>query len=164
MIKAENGELLRSFDEAVDEKDGVFAVSDNFGILLRHYRVKIKDMTLRELSEAAQLSQAYINRLERGERVCPSVPTVLRLAEALDIPYSVLMATTFQPLENKAQTTLTDVLIQNNYTINERTLSKEAKAMLVKINEYIVEYEWGPNKVRNLYKLSEMLDEFKEAI
>lgn len=150
--------------EEEEEKGGVFAVSENFCIMLRHYRIKVKDMTLKELAEASQLSESYINRLERGERVRPSVPTVLRLAEALDIPYSVLMATTFQPIENSAQVSLFDVLIQNNFVINERTLSKEAKAMLVKINEYIVECEWGPNKVRDLYMLSEMMDKFKEAI
>ncbi|MCM3472193.1 MULTISPECIES: helix-turn-helix domain-containing protein [Paenibacillaceae] len=155
---------LISLDEE-EEKGGVFAVSQNFGIMLRHYRVKVKDMTLKELAEASQLSESYINRLERGEKVRPSVPTVLRLADALDIPHSVLMATTFQSVENNAPMTLADVLIQNNYVINERTLSKEAKALLVKINEYIVQCDWSPrSKVKDLYTLSEMVDEFKEAI
>ncbi|MCG5252478.1 helix-turn-helix domain-containing protein [Brevibacillus agri] len=156
---------LISLDEE-EEKGGVFAVSENFGIMLRHYRIKVKDMTLKELAEASQLSESYINRLERGEKVRPSVPTVLRLADALDIPHSVLMATTFQSsVENNAPMTLADVLIQNNYMINERTLSKEAKALLVKINEFLVQCPWSPqSKVKDLYALSEMVDEFKEAI
>ncbi|MGG1534814.1 MULTISPECIES: helix-turn-helix domain-containing protein [Brevibacillus] len=163
MTDALNQSLI-NLDED-EEKGGVFAVSENFGIMLRHYRIKVKDMTLKELAEASQLSESYINRLERGEKVRPSVPTVLRLAEALDIPHSVLMATTFQSVDNKAQVTLADVLIQNNFVINERTLSKEAKALLVKINDYIVHCAWSPrSKVKDLYTLSEMVDEFKEAI
>lgn len=151
--------------ENEDEKGGVFAVSDNFGIMLRHYRTKVKDMTLKELSEASQLSESYINRLERGEKVRPSVPTVLRLAAALDLPHSVLLAATYQAVDKKVQVTLADVLIQNNFIINDRALSREAKALLVKINDYIVQCTWSPrSKVKDLYTLSEMVDEFKEAI
>jgi transcriptional regulator with XRE-family HTH domain len=147
-----------------EEKEGMFAVSENFGILLRHYRTKVKDLTLKELSEASKLSESYISRLESGLRKCPSLPTAMRLADCLDINYSVLMATISQPTESKAQNTLSDVLIQNNYAINEKTLSKEAKLFLLKLNEYIVECEWGSNKVRDLYLISEMIDDFKQAI
>lgn len=151
------------FDDE-EEKEGMFAVSENFGILLRHYRTKVKDLTLKELSEASQISESYINRLERGLRKSPSISTVLRLASSLDISISILMATISQPSESKAQSTLSDVLIQNNYAINDRALSKDTKEMLVKINEYIIDCRWGPEKIKDLYVLSEMLDDLKEAI
>jgi transcriptional regulator with XRE-family HTH domain len=150
--------------EKEDKGGGVFAVSENLGILLRHYRIKVKDWTLRELAEASQLSESYINRLEKNSRKCPSVPTVIRLADALGIPYDVLMATTFQPVENNKEVALADLLIQSNFVINDQKLSKEAKAILVKINEFVWECEWNANKNRDLYLLSEMIDEFKEAI
>lgn len=151
-----------SFDE--EEKKGMFAVSENFGILLRHYRTKVKHMTLRELAEVSQLSESYINRLERSEKKAPTIPTAMRLAESLEIPYGVLLATISQPTESRVQNTLSDVLIQNNYVINDKTLSKEAKEILLKLNEFIVECDWGSSKVRDLYLISEMLDDFKQVI
>lgn len=151
-----------SFEEK--EKEGVFAVTENFGMLLRHYRTRVKDITLKELSEASQLSESYINRLENGERKAPTVTTAMRLADALDIPISVLTATIFQRTEGEIQNTLSDVLIQNNYAINDRALSKNAKEILVNINEFIIECKWGPEKVKDLFLLSEMLDDLKEAI
>ncbi|MGF9798905.1 hypothetical protein [Brevibacillus agri] len=39
---------LISLDEE-EEKGGVFAVSENFGIMLRHYRIKVKDIVRSQL-------------------------------------------------------------------------------------------------------------------
>lgn len=147
-----------------EERGGVFAVSENFGALLYHYRVKVKDWTLKKLSEEAQLSESYINRLEKNSRSCPSVPTVIRLADALGIPYDVLMATTFQRVESNEEVALADLLIQSNYMVNGQKLGKNAKAILVRINEFLCECEWDTNKNRDLFMLSEMIDDFREAI
>jgi transcriptional regulator with XRE-family HTH domain len=40
-------------------------------------------LTQRELARTAQLSRIYIQMLERGERVSPSLPALERLARAL---------------------------------------------------------------------------------
>ncbi|MBO2945638.1 helix-turn-helix domain-containing protein [Paenibacillus sp. F411] len=144
---------------------GGFAVADSFGILIRHYRMKVKDLSLKQLEELSQVSSSYINRLERGEKTSPSLPVVFSLAESLEIPYSVLMATLFQTSESNEQPSISDVLIQSNFVLNNQELSKEARSTLIRINEFLVDCKWNAEtKVKELYMLSEMLDEFKAAI
>ncbi|GIP52942.1 helix-turn-helix domain-containing protein [Paenibacillus vini] len=158
-------DVAKQNDAGADEERGaVFSVSENFGVLLRHYRVKVKDWTLKKLAEESQMSESYINRLEKNSRSCPSVPTVIRLADALGIPYDVLMATTFQPVESNKEVALADLLIQSNFVINGQKLGKDAKATLVRINEFLCDCEWNSSKNRDLFRLSEMIDEFKETI
>ena len=53
-------------DEVDEEKEGGLTVSDNFGIMLKHYR-KIKNLSLKELENLCGVSASYINRLERGK-------------------------------------------------------------------------------------------------
>ena len=55
-----------------------------FGKRLRAVR-KDKGMTQEALAEAADLHSTFISNVERGYRV-PSLPTVLRLSVALDLP------------------------------------------------------------------------------
>ncbi|MBP1153939.1 MULTISPECIES: helix-turn-helix transcriptional regulator [unclassified Paenibacillus] len=144
---------------------GGYAIADSFGILIRHYRMKVKDLSLKQLEEMSQVSSSYINRLERGEKTSPSLPVVFSLAESLEIPYSVLMATIFQKAEEHGQPSISDVLIQSNFVLNDQQLSKEARSILIRINEFLVDCKWNAEtKVKELYMLSEMLDEFKAAI
>jgi len=57
------------------------------------------------------------------------------------------------------------VLIQSNFALNGQALSKEARSILITINEFLVNCQWDAgSKVKELYMLSEMLDEFKSAI
>lgn len=71
-------------DEVDEEKEGGLTVSDNFGIMLKHYR-KLKNLSLKQLEEISGVSASYVNRLERGERKSPSITKILQLAEALEI-------------------------------------------------------------------------------
>ncbi|WP_153976922.1 helix-turn-helix domain-containing protein [Paenibacillus xylanilyticus] len=146
---------------------GGYTVSESFGILIRHYRMRVKNLSLKQLEEMSQVSSSYINRLERGEKTSPTLPVVFSLAESLDIPYSVLMATIFQKADDKGQAppSISDVLIQSNFALNDQELSKEARSILITINEFIVDCKWDAGtKVKELYMLSEMLDEFKAVV
>ncbi|MEK4286638.1 helix-turn-helix domain-containing protein [Paenibacillus sp. FSL P4-0502] len=165
----DNSQQRHTQSEKEEDENGrgsAFAVSENFGLLLKHYRVKVKDMTLKQLEESCQVSSSYLNRIERGERLSPSWPTVIRIAESLEIPYSLLLATTFQFKDNSTEQSLADLLIRNNYFINGKVLNKETKSLLIMINEFILEEsEWSPqSKVHDLYRLSEMIDELKMLI
>jgi len=89
-----NEDMLKDvnlLDETEEEAEGSLTVSDNFGIMLKHYR-KLKNLSLKELENLCGVSASYINRLERGERRSPSISVILRLAGVLDIPSSVLLA------------------------------------------------------------------------
>ncbi|NBD25617.1 helix-turn-helix domain-containing protein [Paenibacillus glycinis] len=147
-----------------EEKEEGNSINPNFGLLLKHLRVRVKGMSIRELAEGARISPAYLNRLERGKRN-PTILTVYRLAKALEIPYSNLMEPAFQQMEPQEVPTLVDVIIRNTFTIKSHVSNKESKILVVKIIEYIIDCEWSSkSKCKDLYLLSEMMEELKGAI
>jgi transcriptional regulator with XRE-family HTH domain len=150
--------------EEEDEKDGIFTVSENFGLMIKHYR-KIKNYSLKQLEELSGVSASYVNRLERGERKSPSITKILQLAEALGIPNSMLVATIIKEPQASENVTLSDLFIKHEYLLNGEELNRKARECLLRITEYIARCDWSPNsKVRELYVLSELIDEFKQAI
>jgi transcriptional regulator with XRE-family HTH domain len=58
------------------------------GARLRALR-QSRELTLDALAEMASLDKGYLSRLERGQKN-PSIATVLRLSEALDVPVAEL--------------------------------------------------------------------------
>lgn len=152
-------------DEEGEGKVSSYFVSDKFGMILKYYRTKVKDLSLKQLEEATGITSGYLSRIESGERRNPAFPKVLQLAEVLDIPLSILLATSIQEEKETAYTpTLADVLIGNDYTVNDRLISRGKKELLLNINEFILECDWDyKSKVKDLSMLSELIDQFKEA-
>jgi len=112
-------------DETEEEAEGSLTVSDNFGIMLKHYR-KLKNLSLKQLEEISGVSASYVNRLERGERKSPSITKILQLAEALEIPNSVLVATIIQEPRKNEKVDLSELLIKHEYLLKGGTLSRDA--------------------------------------
>jgi len=151
-------------DEVDEEKEGGLTVSDNFGIMLKHYR-KLKNLSLKQLEEISGVSASYVNRLERGERKSPSITKILQLAEALEIPNSVLVATIIQEPRKNEKVDLSELLIKHEYLLKGGTLSRDAKERLLKIIEHITQCQWSSDtKIRDLYVLAELVDQFKLAV
>lgn len=138
---------------------------NDFGTLIKHYR-KLRNYSLKDLECASNVSSGYIHRLENGERNSPSVTKIMQLAKALRIPSSVLVATLIRGLEEDERPfSLSDVLIQNSFFLGSGMLNAEKKQRLIRIVEHIDHAEWsGQTKMRELYQLSELIDEFKEEI
>jgi transcriptional regulator with XRE-family HTH domain len=162
-----NEDMLKDvdlLDETEEEAEGGLTVSDNFGIMLKHYR-KLKNLSLKQLEEISGVSASYVNRLERGERKSPSITKILQLAEALEIPNSVLVATIIQEPRTHDKIALSELLIKHEYLLNGKQLSKEAKESLLKIVEHLAQCQWSPGtKILDLFVLSELIDEFKQAV
>ncbi|NOU53740.1 helix-turn-helix domain-containing protein [Brevibacillus borstelensis] len=141
----------------------------DFAMLLKHYR-KLRNFTLKDLEDASGVSQSYIHRLESGKRTSPTLEKLLQLSKALRIPDSVLISTIIKTSaedanEERKATMLSDVLIQNQYYVGERVINLEAKQLLIQLVEYIADAEWSSrSKVREMYELSELIDQLKEAI
>ena len=72
-------------------------VSKAFGITLRKLRIS-KELTQEELGFDADLRRTYISSLELGEKQ-PSLTTIYRLANALEIPMSKLLKLVEKELE-----------------------------------------------------------------
>lgn len=62
----------------------------DLGLRLRQVR-EMREMTLRQVAEAAQISPAYLHKLERGEVNAPSPHVLHAISEVLKIPYSQVM-------------------------------------------------------------------------
>lgn len=156
---------IELFDQEEDENEGEFTVSDNFGIMLKHYRTKVKNYSLKQLEELSGVSASYANRLETGERRSPSITIVLQLAEALGIPNSVLAATIIKKQQGTEQILLSDLLIKHDYLLNGKKLTRAEKEYLMQIIEHIAKCTWNQNsKVRELFELAELVDKFKQAM
>ncbi len=66
-------------------------VTAELGEQLKSIRT-VKGMSLREVSRPAEISVAYLQKLEHGEVSQPSPKVLFRLSKALDVPYELLMA------------------------------------------------------------------------
>jgi HTH-type transcriptional regulator, competence development regulator len=64
--------------------------SEELGGRLRQVR-KMREWSLRDLAEKADISPAYLQKLERGQVQKPSPHVLHSLAEQLRVPYSNLM-------------------------------------------------------------------------
>lgn len=62
----------------------------DFGMAVRHFR-ETHGWSQELLAEKADLNRSYLGEVERG-RVIPSLATAHKLASALDIPLSGLLA------------------------------------------------------------------------
>lgn len=71
---------------AVAPPDAVFALQ--FKAMRRSRR-----LTLDQLSDSTGLDKGYLSRLERGQKA-PSIATVMKLAQALEVPVSALFGET----------------------------------------------------------------------
>ena len=66
------------------------ALIQDFGIAVRHFR-ETNGWSQELLAEKADLNRSYLGEVERG-RVIPSLATAVKLAGALEIPLSGLLA------------------------------------------------------------------------
>lgn len=141
--------------------------SYKFALLIKHYR-KLRNFSLKDLENASggSVSAGYIHRLESGVRNSPSISKILALAKALRIRNEVLVPTLFYELDEEDRSfSLSEVLIQNSYFLGSGMLSSEAKQSLIRIVEFIDHAEWSPtSKMREMYQLSEIIDDFKQAV
>jgi transcriptional regulator with XRE-family HTH domain len=62
----------------------------DLGLQLQKVR-KLRGLSLKAAAEPADISAAYLQKLERGQVKSPSPNVLLRLSEVLDVPYSGLM-------------------------------------------------------------------------
>lgn len=71
-----------------------------FGDFLKKLREDRK-MTLREVERKAQISNAYLSQVERGERSIPTMKMLARLAKVYGVPVSVLTEKAEADLKHK---------------------------------------------------------------
>lgn len=61
--------------------------------------IELRDTTISELAHRAGISQSYVSHLARGERM-PTIPTLNKLARALNVRISFFLEEDTSPLQN----------------------------------------------------------------
>lgn len=137
------------------------AVSEKFATSLKYWREK-RGLSLQEIADMTGVSTSYINRLEMGLRKAPSVPIANKIAKALGIPLSTLLDISESINENLQ--TLPELMLYNDFSLREGEIIKGCeREKLVEIIEFIL-YEWGDeDKIKSLFELGIMIDEFKKS-
>ena len=87
----------------------------------------IRDMSMKAVADAADISTAYLQKLERDEVKTPSPHILYRLAEVLRVPYPQLMAlagyvvpTSREESEREPQNLLAHALSSQELTEDEQ--------------------------------------------
>ncbi|MDP4261781.1 MAG: helix-turn-helix transcriptional regulator [Bacteroidota bacterium] len=73
---------------------------ENYGEYFKALR-EAKNMTLRDVEKAADVSNAYLSQLESGKVKQPSPLTLYKLAEIYGVSYELLMEKVGYPIPNK---------------------------------------------------------------
>lgn len=140
------------------------AVSNNLGATIKYWRQR-KNLSLQELYERTGVSNSYISRLERGDRKAPSIPILSTIADGLGIPLSLLLdVSTTENTVDEAPLLVELILYNDCKRDADHLLSKVEKESLIQVIEFILEMSWNEdNRIKQLFDLSELIDDFKEV-
>lgn len=81
-----------------------------FGLKVRQARTAA-DLTLSELAAASEMSPSYMTEIEKGRKY-PRTGKILRMAEALDVPYDDLVSIQLGPTLSHLESALNSPLLQ----------------------------------------------------
>lgn len=137
-------------------------VSNDFGAMLKFLRNK-KELSLAQLSKLTGISASYISRIEEGQRRAPSFPIIEKLASVLGVSVVTLLDVASSEDERSEASTISQLIYSNNIKLTEdgELLSTGAKEQLVELINFIINMEWKEDKHTEMFKLIELLDEFK---
>jgi transcriptional regulator with XRE-family HTH domain len=91
-------------------------VNENLGTRLRAARTR-RRLTFQDVAGAANVSTAYLHKLEAGRVRNPSPHVLHRLAAALEIPYATLMELAGYALPKRKETRMNPVSAPTNERI-----------------------------------------------
>lgn len=98
----------------------------DLGQRIREERQKL-NLTQEKLSEAINVSSAYIGQIERGER-CPTLETLIKLSNSLGVSIDYLLRESIEP----SSTNLSNLWVQLT-----QELSNDEKEMIIEMVKVI---------------------------
>lgn len=122
-------------------------VPDDFGKAIEHYLEKRK-MSQTYLAKQTGVSDGYISRLINGERKAPSVPITVSIIKTLDMPTDYLLKVLdLEEAEVKKIPDIYELILFNEFTIEEEEVDTEVKEILVEILQNIISCEWSKKSI-----------------
>ena len=142
----------------VDEKN------NKFGNWLAAVRQE-KNLTLQELSNRTNISTSYLHKLEKYGRKSPSITTIRRIVNALELPFNevaelleIEIATPIEE-ENYIKTT-PDLLISLNEedcVVGETKLNNQSRKSLSELLTFIYSKTFNPDVLQDNLKVIELV-------
>lgn len=140
-------------------------VSKNFGKFLKELR-EVRGYSLMDVQNQTGISASYLNRIERCEKLSPTLPVIYSLAKFYDVPiFSIVsIALNIDDDEMNDLAIFENIVHQNGFVIRGKIASSSFKRVIVELVEYILNMEWtGDSKMRDMLELSEKIDAFRMA-
>lgn len=110
---------------------------------------KGQGLRLKDVSERSKVSPSYLNRIENGRRITPSIAVMKRLADTYDISTLELLQMALGVIDPEIKD-IRDLLLDGNYNIKGIAVSKEMRILLCEIVEYITSDEWQHQDMSNV--------------
>lgn len=127
---------------------------EQVGKIIRNSR-NSRDMSLQQLSKKTGVSAAYIMRLEKGERACPSVFILTKIADELGLDVTKLLS-----LKNNTNQTELSNHITDDFLIGGREIKPEEKELLLEFVKSLETVAWT-NKSKAIFVV-EMLQKINK--
>lgn len=120
-------------------------MGQRFGAFLRALREQ-RGLTLRQVEEQAQVSNAYLSQIERGERGVPRVRILKKLASAYGVSVTELIDAADRELEGASVSTPSSepdvAFVSRGY----QNLSKENRQHLSEFLQFLLQKERKEDK------------------
>lgn len=139
------------------------SVNENFSSTIKYLRER-KGYSLVELNELTGISQSYINRLENGSRVAPTVPIIAALAKALDVNLSELLEIAGIEKYRGSVQIPGELILANDFRILDKTATKEQKELLVAIIDEIIYSDWERSHYDTMANLLKLVHQFRKTV
>lgn len=131
---------------------------EQVGKIIRNSR-NYKDMSLQQLSKKTGVSAAYIMRLEKGERSCPSVLILTKIADELGLDVTNLLSLK----KNTYQTELTNLIMSDSFLIGGRDMRPEERDLLLEFIRSLESAAWtNKNKAVFVVEMLQKINRIKD--
>lgn len=142
--------------------------NNKFGNWLASARQE-KGLTLQELSTRTNISTSYLHKLEKYGRKSPSITTIRRIVNALELPFNEVAellgiamdtAPVIQEVEViKPNPDLLASLNQEECIVGETKLSKQSRQSLKELLSFIYSKKFNPDALQDSLKVIELVKE-----
>lgn len=139
-------------------------VSVGFGKFLKELR-ESRGYSLQDVQDQTGISTSYLHRIEKCERLSPTLPVINSLAKFYGIPINEMVAVALNiEDENVDEMSFEGVIFSNNFSIFDKVADEKLKKEIVSLINYIIDSKWTSNtKIKEMMELSEKVEKMKRV-
>lgn len=132
--------------------------TENLGRVVRLYREQ-KNMTLRDLAKASEVSPSYINKIENGKRQTVSLPVLKKIAKGLEQDPEIFIRIVTG--NESKRPSLVQILESENFTLDGHEINSSERAALVSMIKVILDANFKENSHIDSIEVINAVSRFK---